>query len=128
MLNINLAKDKLASELLPSDIENLYIKLTNELIIYIKLLNKKDQISDKMFKSNVSKKLLLNDYKNAVNRVSLSLSNMKLTLKEILNNKSINDLNNTPIINSNYQEEEINTIESYVTLRKSIYSYIEYII
>ena len=104
MLQVSRAKDDLARQLLPNYIEDLYIKLINELIKYLKIVNTDDE-----------------------NAKQIILNNTKKILKEILDSKSINDLDKISIVfTRNYPNPEINLINSYVTLRKSIYSYMEY--
>ncbi len=128
MLNISLAKEDLARQLLPDYIEELYIKLTNDLIIYMKLSNKKSELYNIMINDS-SKKVLLTEYKNICNRLTYNLSSMKLVLKKILDNKSVNDLDNINIVaNRNYSDNELFTIKAYVNLRKNIYLFMEYIL
>ena len=147
MINITISKDELTKELLPSEVEELYIDLTNELINYAKLMNKRNLNSKKL--SNIFFKLstithgsISTDFvknlkiqeaitiksDNIVNqKLNETLNRMLETLKKIKDGKSIYDINPSVTINENYSDKNLELISSYVELRKNSYKIIEYI-
>ena len=133
MLNINLAKDELARQLLPTYIENLYIKFTNELINFAKLISKRDGTTNKLdsVEDSIDSEILKNLYsmqQDVLNvKINESLTRMRIIMKEIKDSKSINDLDTVhTVLSKEYSNEEIELIQSFVELRKSIYRFIEY--
>lgn len=133
MLNINLAKDELARQLLPTYIENLYIKFTNELINFAKLISKRDGTNNKLdsVEDSIDSEILKNLYsmqQDVLNvKINESLTRMRIIMKEIKDSKSINDLDTVhTVLSKEYSNEEIELIQSFVELRKSIYRFIEY--
>ena len=96
MLNINLANDELARQLLPTYIENLYIKFTNELINFAKLISKRDGTTNKLesAQENSDSELLKNLYsmqQDVLNvKINESLTTMRTIMQEIKDSKSIN--------------------------------------
>ncbi len=135
MLNITLAKDDLARQLFPTYIENLYIKLTNELITFAKLISKRDGSINKLDNiddntpDNEILKTLYSMKQDVLNiKINDSLTTMRIIMQTIKDSKSINDLDTVHIVlNKEYSNEQIELIQSYIELRKSIYRFIEYI-
>ena len=130
MITINTAKDDLAKQLFPTTIEEQYIRLTRELINYVKLNKKKKSALNKIKTTNddTIKNLCALECKALITKIDMLLGKILNILKEIMDNYSLDHTQNATIVpNQEYSEEEIDLIQSYVNMRKSVYKFIEYI-
>ena len=130
MITINIAKDDLAKQLFPSIIEEQYINLTREIISYIKLESQKKSVFNKIKESNNNavKAISAKEYKALVNRIDIILSRVLSILKDILDNSNLDSIESANVVlREVYSDVDVSLIQSYVTMRKSIYKYIEFI-
>ena len=129
MITINIAKDELAKQLFPSLIEEQYVNLTREIISYVKLESQKKSAFNKIKESDnkTIKAHSAKEYKALVNRIDI-LSRVLNILRDMLdNNINLDVIENANIVLSKiYSDEQIDLIQSYINMRKSIYKFIEY--